>query len=328
VWLLAALEFTALATAALVGMITALARIGSWFAGGTVWSHLLPFAASVLALGVCLGLFLWCWLRLRVLLLPRAPFLPVLVAIAAAACALGFTMQPRFEREMAHLRSLVGGAAEAERGALAHQVYAAYRRSDLSEMQIILERGRVFAPTIHEAAEALGMDAEILVGIAATESSFYPRQSKDGGHGLFQVTVPPRDARETARRLLRVDKLDSWNQRHNAFVAAATLRRYLTEMRGDLVLAILAYNIGPRNGGLRSIMEQYGAREFVTVQPYLKNLPRDYPIRVLAAALAYRLWRLYGELPRYEEAENAVRIQAAGIPGFQAWREREADSPS
>ncbi len=314
--------------AALIGTIPALARIGSWFSGSGVWSHLLPFAASVLGLAGGLGLLLWCWLRLRVLVLPRTPFLPVLVAIGAAASALGFATQPRFEQELAHLRSLVGGAAEAERGALAHQVYAAYRRSDLREMKIILERARVFTATIHEAADAFGMDAEILVGIAAIESSFYPRQSKDGGQGLFQLTVPPRDAREAARRFLRVDKLDPWNQRHNAFVAAATLRRYLTEMRGDLVLGILAYNIGPRNGGLRSIMEQYGAREFVTVQPYLKNLPRDYPIRVLAAALAYRLWRLHGTLPRYEESDNAARIQAAGIPGFQVWRETEAPAPS
>ena len=92
-------------------------------------------------------------------------------------------------------------------------------------------------------------------------------------------------------------QLDALNQRHNAFVAAATLRRYLDEMGGDLFLGLLAYNIGPRNGGLRAIMTQYGARDFVTIQPYLQNLPRDYPIRVLSAALAYRLWRIDGRLP-------------------------------
>jgi hypothetical protein len=37
--------------------------------------------------------------------------------------------------------------------------------------------------------------------------------------------------------------------------------------------------------------------DFVTIQPYLQNLPRDYPIRVLSAALAYRLWRSGGLLP-------------------------------
>ena len=67
---------------------------------------------------------------------------------------------------------------------------------------------------------------------------------------------------------------------------------------------------------LRGPMQQYGARDFVTVQPYLQNLPRDYPIRVLAAALAYRLWRMEGRLPRYEEGDNAARVQQVGIPGL------------
>jgi hypothetical protein len=65
-------------------------------------------------------------------------------------------------------------------------------------------------------------------------------------------------------------------------------------------------------------MRQYGARDFVTIQPYLQNLPRDYPVRVLSAALAYRIWRQEGKLSRYEEGENASRIQQIGIPGLQA----------
>ena len=83
------------------------------------------------------------------------------------------------------------------------------------------------------------------------------------------------------------------------------------------LLGLLAYNIGPRNGGLQAIMARYGARDFVTIQPYLQELPRDYPIRVLAAALAYRLWLRDGRLPKYEEADNAASIQAVGIPGLQ-----------
>jgi hypothetical protein len=63
-------------------------------------------------------------------------------------------------------------------------------------------------------------------------------------------------------------------------------------------------------------MLRYGARDFVTIQPYLQELPRDYPIRVLSAALAYRLWEHDARLPRYEERDNAERIQAVGIPGL------------
>ena len=117
---------------------------------------------------------------------------------------------------------------------------------------------------------------------------------------------------------LETESIDLDNDRHNAFAGAATLRTYLEQMHDDLFLGLLAYNIGPRNGGLRAIMQQYGARDFVTIQPYLQQLPRDYPIRVLSAALAYRLWKAEGRLPKYEEGDNAARIQALGIPGLDS----------
>ena len=89
-------------------------------------------------------------------------------------------------------------------------------------------------------------------------------------------------------------------------------------MKGDLFLTLLAYNIGPYNGGLKFIMEKYGASNFAQAQPYLKELPRDYPVRVLAAALAYRVWNKMGTLPRYEEDSRAQEVQALGIPGLDA----------
>ena len=91
---------------------------------------------------------------------------------------------------------------------------------------------------------------------------------------------------------------------------------YLEEMKGDLFLGLLAYNIGPRNGGLRFIMQQYGASDFITMQPYLQRLPRDYPIRVLSYALAFRLWQQDGKLLAYQEGNNASHIQQVGIPGL------------
>jgi soluble lytic murein transglycosylase-like protein len=215
------------------------------------------------------------------------------------------------------LRAVIGGAQETTRRTIAHQVYAAYRRSDLGAVARMLERARVYEPTVLEAAATFDVDPEVMMGVGSAESAFYPRDSRDGGRGLFQITAPPGPAVEAAKRRLGVAALDPLNQRHNAYVAAATLRLYLAEMRGDPFLGLLAYNIGPRNGGLRAIMEQYGARDFVTIQPYLQNLPRDYPIRVLSAALAYRLWRTQGRLPRYEEGDNARRIQSVGIPGLR-----------
>ena len=311
-----ALEAIGLLCAALVAVLAALGHAADWFAGPDLWAHLFPFAGAVLGMSLTLGACLWGWTRGRRAVIGRVRWLPPVVASTLAVAAAWFATQPTFQRELGQVRSLVGGQAQAERQAIAHQVFAAYRRADLQQVRQVLERARVYEATVREAAAAFEVDAEVLIGVGAAESSFYPRDSRDGGRGLFQITAPPAPAVAEVRTRLNVERLDPLNQRHNAFLAAATLRHYLAEMRGDLFLGLLAYNIGPRNGGLRSIMKQYGARDFVTIQPYLQHLPRDYPIRVLSAALAYRLFRTGGALPRYEEGDNAAHIQSVGIPGL------------
>jgi hypothetical protein len=133
---------------------------------------------------------------------------------------------------------------------------------------------------------------------------------------LFQITRVPAAAVTAADRHFAPAERKVSESRYNTFVGAATLRHYLTEMKNDLFLGLLAYNIGPANGGLRFIMNQYGATDFITIQPYLMQLPRDYPIRVLSYALAFRLAQAEGGLPAYEEGKNAVKIQRIGIPGM------------
>ena len=313
--LIRACEVLGLATAGLVVTIVGLGHAYSRFSGTSFWTHLLPFAAAVFLLSGVIALFLKLWFGVRPALLQRQAYLPAVLALVVGGASLWYAAQGRFAGELGSLRTLVGGVEEAERNTLSHQVYANYRRSDLKQLEKIIQRAEVYRGAIEEAAQAYDVDEEILVGLGAAESSFYPRDSKDGGKGLFQITAPPRPAMEAVRKQLRVEGLDMLNQRHNAHAAAATFRYYLAEMKGDLFLGLLAYNIGPKNGGLISIMKQYGARDFVTIQPYLQNLPRDYPIRVLTASLAYRLWRKEGGLPHYEEGDNALRIQRLGIPG-------------
>lgn len=315
-WLWGGVEIAAAITIALVVDLALLGRIAHWFRGSELWSDLVPFTVTVVALGVLTAGGLLGWLRVRRWLGARHPRLPVFGICALAIGALLVTVSPAYQHEVARLRHLTDGPAQAQRSALAHQVFAAYRRSDLGALTRLLERGHVYESTIHEAAAAFDLSAEVLVGIAATESSFHPRKSSDGGRGLFQITAPPKAATAAAMRHTRTTRLDPLNQRHNAFTGAATFRIYLDQMDGDPFLGLLAYNIGPRNGGLRSIMQQYGARDFVTIQPYLKHLPRDYPIRVLTNALAYRVWKREGALLPYEIGDNATRIQRIGIPGL------------
>lgn len=301
----------------LVAVVAVLGRAADWVGGPRLWSHLLPFAGVTLALGAAAVFGVRLWLGLRIRLAAVGTWLPVAGALAFAGGALALTQTAEFHADVAALRRLLGGPAEAHRMTLAHQVYANYRRSDLAGLETVLERGRVYEPTVREAAAAFHVDPEILMGIAATESSFHPRRSHDGGEGLFQITAIPARAEALVQKQLESSRLDLVNQRHNAFLGAATFRMYLEQMKGDLFLGLLAYNIGPKNGGLRSIMEQYGARDFATIQPYLQHLPRDYPIRVLTAALAYRLWRTGGRLPAYQDGGNAARIQRLGIPGLE-----------
>jgi hypothetical protein len=317
-WAWLGAEAGALLVVGLVAMVALLGRAADLVGGPGLWSHLLPFAGVTLALGAAATLGVRLWLGLRTRLGAVWRWLPVGGALALAAGAIALTRTTEFDADVAALRRLIGGPAEAHRMTLAHQVYANYRRSDLAGLETILERGRVYEPTVREAAEAFDVDPEILIGIAATESSFHPRRSHDGGEGLFQITAIPAGAEALVQKQLEAPRLDPVNQRHNAFLGAATFRMYLEQMNGDLFLGLLAYNIGPKNGGLRSIMEQYGARDFATIQPYLQLLPRDYPIRVLTAALAYRLWRAGGRLPAYQDGGNAARIQRLGIPGLEA----------
>ena len=310
------LEITALTAVALVAVIVVLGQATARFAGVDLWANLIPFAGVVLILAMAIFVACRLWLILR---RPAAMNIACLPALLASALALGvgwLALGDGFRENLSHLRSLVGGVQQAETTTLSHQVFASYRRTDLPQMQILLERGKSFESIIQEAANTYQVDAEVLMGVGAVESSFLPRDSKDGGRGLFQITAPPKAAVEQVSKLLGVRSPDWRNSRHNALIAAATWRHYLKEMNGDLFLSLLAYNIGPKNGGLLSIMRQYGAKDFVTIQPYLQNLPRDYPIRVLTAALAYRLYRTDGSLPRYEEEGNAKRIQAIGIPGL------------
>jgi len=311
------IEAVVLASAALLVVIDVLGRAAARLSGVDLWRSLVPFAAVVLALALGLGAAIWLWLVARAPLRRRRAWLPMLAAATLASGIVWLCSGPAFESDTAALRALLGGRAEAERRALAHQAFAAYRRTPPEAWKRMLERAAPFEAEVRRAAAAFAVDAEILMGVAAAESGFKPRDSSDGGRGLFQITTAPAKAMREVRAVLGAPTLDPRQTRDNAHLAAATLRSYLAEMNGDLFLALLAYNMGPRNGGLLAIMQQYGAGDFVTIQPYLQNLPRDYPIRVLSAALAYRLLRREGSLPRYEDGDNALRIQRVGVPGLE-----------
>lgn len=316
--LLTGIEILGLSVAVVCAVIMLLGYSAGRFSGTSFFGHLLPFTAGVLVLILAAALFLLGWWKLRQWLRRYSDFFTPALSISLAFLITWLVAHDQFTLAYGNFRTLVGGKEEAGRVTISHQVYAAYRRHDSAQLQKMVNRSQEYRQAIEDAARSFALDTDLLYGIAATESSFIPRDSHDGGRGLFQITRVPETVIAQARKRLNVEKIVLDNPRHNAFVAAATFKHYLAEMKDDLFLGLLAYNIGPANGGLRFIMQQYGATDFTTIQPYLQTLPRDYPIRVLAYSLAFRLWQQEGRLLAYEEGNNAMRIQRIGIPGLRA----------
>ncbi len=311
------IEAICLVVIAVYAIMVLLGYSANWLSGTRLFNNLLPFAASVLALVIVATVVLILWWKLRNWLHKSVPILTPMLSISLAVLIGWFGIHSQFSQAVGHFRTLVGGKHEASRVTLTHQVYAAYRRYNHVQLQQLVGRSKPYNAAITEAANAFDIDVNLLQGIAATESSFLPRDSFDGGHGLFQITRVPKHIMASAAKRLGVSQPNLNNATHNAYIAAATLKFYLQQMKNDLFLGLLAYNIGPANGGLRFIMQQYGVADFITIQPYLQTLPRDYPIRVLSYALAFRLWQRDGRMLAYQEGENAVRIQSIGIPGLQ-----------
>ncbi len=314
-FLLSSLECLGLTIIGIAATIALLGYCANRFSGTDFLNSLLPFAGGILGLIVVGSFLLIVWKRLRSWLQSRSPLLPSAIVLVLTLLVGSFIPQGLFTRAYGSYRTLVGGKEEAGRVVLAHQVYAAYRRHDTAQLGKMISRAEQFRKAIEEAAAAYDIDLDLLKGLAAAESSYMPRKSKDGGHGLFQITRVPTAVLKDVDKLFPTGSREMADPRYNAFLGAATLRHYLAEMNNDLFLGLLAYNIGPANGGLRFIMQQYGVTDFTTIQPYLLRLPRDYPIRVLSYALAFRIDRKEGRLLAYEEGKNAMSIQALGIPG-------------
>ncbi len=312
--LLLGLEGGALLCFGVTILMVALGYAAEHLSGTNFLYNLLPFALAALATTLAGMFFLraWGWLR-RALARRHAALAPLLALIACIAL---WSQNQWFVRPLEQFRLLVGGKTEIHTLTMRHQTFAAYRRLEGDAMAKMFLRAQAYATAIEAAARAFDLDPDLLNGLAAAESSFSPRTSADGGQGLFQLTSIPDQAQAQALKRLGKDADSPDQHRRQAFIAAATLRHYLTQMNGNTVLGLLAYNIGPANGGLRHIMQRYSATDFISIQPYLQEKPRNYPIRVLAYALAFRVNRTQHRLLPYEEGLNAIRVQHIGIPGL------------
>ena len=213
--------------------------------------------------------------------------------------------------------------------ALKHDVWARYRNNQRHYETTLAQLPKV-EKEIKWATKKIFWNSKniilpIMVGKGIKESSLNPQSiSKDGGKGLYMITGSHPIVFEEAEKILH-HKPNLFKARDNALVACLMLRNNLWAFKGNLGIAILAFNIGPNNQGLRFVIEKYVGKpidkvHITEVAPYLQEInkkfhvgPKTYVEEVLAGAAAYKCYKTYGMVLPYQK--NFKKIQALGIPG-------------
>jgi soluble lytic murein transglycosylase len=145
------------------------------------------------------------------------------------------------------------------------------------------------------ASERLGLDPYLVAAVVREESNYYPQAvSRAGARGLMQL-MPATAEPMAARR--------GWRMREGALLdepaanlemGSAFLAGLIKEF-GDPILAIAAYNAGPRR-----VREWWKARKSDDVEAWIEQIPfdetRHYVKRVLLSWDEYR--RIYAPAPR------------------------------
>jgi hypothetical protein len=116
-----------------------------------------------------------------------------------------------------------------------------------------------FANLIHAAAQKHGLDENLIARVIAMESNFNPRAvSRRQALGLMQL-LPVTAARYSVA--------DIFDPAQNIEAGAHYLKDLLTRYRGNLTLALAAYNAGPE------MVERYGGiPPFPETQNYVRQI--------------------------------------------------------
>ena len=126
------------------------------------------------------------------------------------------------------------------------------------------EQSRLISLYIREAAAKQNLEIALIRSVIAVESAFNHRAvSRAGAKGLMQIM--PR----TAESLGDLDALDPGNPRANILTGTRLLRKLINNYRGDLKLALAAYNAG------KGAVEKYrGIPPYQETQEYVKKVLR------------------------------------------------------
>lgn len=118
---------------------------------------------------------------------------------------------------------------------------------------------------VEEAAAKERLEPALLRAIIKVESNFnHKAVSRVGAKGLMQI-LPP-----TAAELGHKRALDHTNPRANILAGAKYLRAMINEFRGDLPLALAAYNAGPN-----AVKKYDGIPPYRETQEYVTKVMKE-----------------------------------------------------
>lgn len=120
-----------------------------------------------------------------------------------------------------------------------------------------------YQPIIRAAAQRHRVDPAIVQAIIMAESGFNPRAvSKRGARGLMQLM--PATAKSLGVR-------DLFNPEHNINAGVRYYRQLLNQFKGDVRLALAAYNAGSRK-----VRQYKGIPPFETTRRYVRKVLQYY----------------------------------------------------
>ena len=170
----------------------------------------------------------------------------------------------------------------------------AYTIRKRQQMEVMLGLREYYFPMFEEVLDVYGLPFELKY-LAVIESALNPRAvSRAGATGIWQFMLG------TGRMYqLQVNSfIDERRDPLAATHAAAKFLKDLYSMYNDWVLALAAYNCGPRNVN-KAIARSGGKTSYWEIYPYLPRETRGYVPAYIGATYAMNYYREHGLTPRY-----------------------------
>lgn len=129
--------------------------------------------------------------------------------------------------------------------------------------------GGQYLESIKQAGERFGVDPRLVGAVIGSESAGNKSAvSPKGAQGLMQLM--PDTGREVAKRI-GLNNFNPDNPEHNILVGTAYLGEQLKKYKGDVSLALAAYNAGPG-----AVDKHKGIPPFAETQAYVPKILKDY----------------------------------------------------